>query len=331
MSAINSLLRWTPFILFLALIAIFSVNSTHFFGSANFAAILVQSSWLVAVALGMNFVLLTAGVDLSVGATMYLAAIAVGLGLPGAPVWLGLLGSFLVGGLFGAVNATLIARLRLPAFIVTLALLFVGRGVGLFFSSTKVVHASPSVANFGRESMLGIPSPLLIAGITLAGAWLLLNRMPFGPFVRSIGADAEGARRAGVPVKAVTYCVYVLCGALAGIGGFISFSQTSAASAAFGQGSEFLAIAAAVLGGTSLSGGRGNVWAPVIGAILITTVQNGLVMINANPYAYPVITGSVIFVAALLDSIRSHTQARANRRTIRPLPNVGEVHVGANS
>ena len=123
----------------------------------------------------------------------------------------------------------------------------------------------------------------------------------------------------------------MLCGALAGIGGFISFSQTSAASAAFGQSSEFLAIAAAVLGGTSLSGGRGNIWAPVIGAILFTTVQNGLVMINANPYAYPVITGSVIFVAALLDSIRTRTQARMNRRTVRPLTTVTETHATASS
>ena len=104
-----------------------------------------------------------------------------------------------------------------------------------------------------------------------------------------------------------------------GLGGFISLSQTSAASGAFGQNAEFLAIAAAVLGGTSLFGGRGNLWAPVIGAVLIMTVQNGLVMINANPYAYPVITGAVIFIAALFDSIRSRMQARLERRAIRPV------------
>jgi len=331
MSTISTLLRWAPLALFLVLIVVFSLNSDRFLSGANLAAILVQSSWLVAVALGMNFVLLSAGVDLSVGAAMYIAAVAVGLGLPNAPVWVSLLCSLLVGGIIGAVNATLIGRLRLPAFIVTLALLFVGRGVGLFFSETRVVYASTELAKFGRSSLFDIPAPLLMAAATLGLAWLLLNRMAFGPYVRSIGADAEGARRAGVPVKAVTYCVYVLCGALAGIGGFISFSQTSAASAAFGQNSEFLAIAAAVLGGTSLSGGRGSIWAPVIGAILITTVQNGLVMINANPYAYPVITGSVIFVAALLDSIRTRTQARMNRRTVRPLTTVTETHATASS
>jgi ribose transport system permease protein len=329
--SIGTLLKWAPLALFIVLIVIFGLNSPRFLSTTNFAAILVQSSWLIAVALGMNFVLLTAGVDLSVGATMYIAAVAIGLGMPNAPVWVCLLCSILVGGLFGAVNASLIVRLGLPAFIATLALLFVGRGVGLFFSSTRIIHASPAIADFGRSSLLGIPTPLWIAGVTVTATWLLLNRTPLGPYVRSIGADAEGARRAGVPAKAVTWSVYVLCGALSGLGGFISLSQISAASAAFGQNSEFLAIAAAVLGGTSLSGGRGSVWAPVVGAVLIMTVQNGLVMINANPYAYPVITGSVIFIAALLDSIRSRTQARLERRTVRPISNELVVHASATS
>jgi ribose/xylose/arabinose/galactoside ABC-type transport system permease subunit len=148
----------------------------------------------------------------------------------------------------------------------------------------------------------------------------VLRTMPFGPYIRSVGADPEGARRAGVPVDAVKWCAYTLCGSLAGLGGFISFSQTSSASGAFGQNAEFLAIAAAVLGGTSLFGGRGSLWAALIGAVLITTVQNGLVMINANPYAYPVITGLVIFVAVLIDSLRLGWLARLERyRPIGPV------------
>jgi ribose transport system permease protein len=121
-----------------------------------------------------------------------------------------------------------------------------------------------------------------------------------------------------VPVQAVTWAVYCLCGAFAGFGGFISFSQTSAATGAFGQNAEFLAIAAAVLGGTSLFGGRGTWHAPVLGALLIMSVQNGLVLINANPYAYPVITGGVIFLATLVDSVRLRFIARTERRRIYP-------------
>jgi len=320
------LLQWVPLGIFVILIASFGVLSPRFLTGENLGAILVQSSWLVLVALGMNFVLLAAGVDLSVGAVMYVVAVAVGMGLANVPVWLCLLCSIIVGGVCGAINASLIVGLGLPAFIVTLAILFVGRGLGLFFSSTRIVYASPAIASLGRSSLLGIPVPLWIAGVTISVAWLLLDRTALGPFLRSTGADAEGARRTGVPTKAVTWSVYVLCGAFAGLGGFISLSQISAASAAFGQNAEFLAIAAAVLGGTSLSGGRGNLRAPVIGAVLITTVQNGLVMINANPYAYPVITGAVIFVAALLDSIRSQVQVRLERRAVRPNSSEFAIH-----
>jgi ribose transport system permease protein len=315
----STALRWTPLAIFVLLIAGFGALSPRFLTVDNLGAILVQSSWLMVVALGVTFVLLTAGVDLSVGSTMYLAAIAVGLGLPDAPVWTCLLAAPLVGAAFGLINGSLIVRLGIPAFIVTLAMIFVGRGIGLYFSSTRIVYASTPVADFGRASLLGIPVPLWLAAGAVGVGWIALNRTAFGPYLRSIGADADGARRAGVPIRVVTLSVYVLCGAMAGLGGFISLSQTSAASGAFGQNAEFLAIAAAVLGGTSLFGGRGNLWAPVIGAVLIMTVQNGLVMINANPYAYPVITGAVILIAALFDSFRSRAQARLERRAIRPL------------
>jgi ribose transport system permease protein len=229
-----------------------------------------------------------------------------------------LLASVAVGAVFGAVNGALIVRLRLPAFIVTLATMFIGRSVGLFFSSTRIVESGPAVADFGRSAFLGIPVPLCVAAAAIVIAWVLMKQTAFGPYVRSIGADKEGARRAGVPTAAVMWSLCALCGAFAGLSGFVSLSQISAASGAFGQNSEFLAIAAAVLGGTSLFGGRGTIWAPVIGAVLITTVQNGLGIVNANPYAYPVITGAVIFIAALLDSVRSRLQARLERRSVRP-------------
>jgi len=316
--AIGRVLKWAPAVIFIVLIATFASLSPRFLTVQNLGAILVQSSWLIVVALGINFVLLTAGVDLSVGAAMYLAAVGVCLGIPEAPVWIALLASIVVGAAFGAVNASLIVRLSLPAFIVTLATLFIGRSLGLFFSSTRIVYANREIADFGRAALWGIPMPLWVAGAAIAVSWVLLNRTALGPSIRSIGADAEGARRVGVPTKPVTWGVYALCGGFAGLGGFVSLSQTSAASGAFGQNSEFLAIAAAVLGGTSLFGGRGNLWAPVIGAILIMIVQNGLVIIDANPYAYPVITGAVIFIAALLDSIRSHLQTRLEKRAVRP-------------
>ncbi len=294
-----------PLLFFGVLLLVFGTLSPRFLALQNLQAILVQSGWLIVVALGMNLVLLIAGVDLSVGSAMYLGAVAVGMGLSAEPVWVSLLASVMVGALFGAINGMIIVTLNVPAFIVTLATTFIGRGLGIFISSTKIVYASRPVAEMGRADLSGIPVPIWLTTTAVCASWILLRHTPFGPYVRTIGADREGARRAGVPVALIACSGYLLCGAFAGLGGFISLSQTSAASAAFGQNAEFLAIAAAVLGGTSLFGGRGSWWAPVSGGILITTIQNGLVMIDANPYAYPVVTGFVIFLAALLDSVRS--------------------------
>ncbi len=313
---LNRVLRGMPLIFLATILASFGTLAPRFLTVDNLAAILAQSSGLITVALGMNFVLLTAGVDLSVGAVMYLVAVTLGLGLTAAPIWVCILAAALVGAAFGAVNGLLIVRLRLAAFIATLAMIFVGRGLGLYLSSTRVVFAGAAVADFGRASFAGVPVPLWLATAAVLLAALLLHATPFGLYVRSIGADRESARRVGVPTAAVTWGVYCLSGAFAGLAGFISFSQTSSASGAFGQNAEFLAIAAAVLGGTSLFGGRGSLWAPLIGAVLITMVQNGLVMIDANPYAYPVVAGGVIFLAAFLDSIRLRTAARLQRRPI---------------
>jgi len=249
-------------------------------------------------------------VDLSVGAAMYLTAVTVALWLGNASVGVCLLGSVLVGAAFGLLNGALIVRQPIPPFLITLATGFVARGVGLWLSSTQMMFASAGVARLGRTKLGFISAPLLLAGAALLLAWLLLHRTPLGPNLRSVGADRDRARRAGVPIEAATRAAYGLCGALAGLGGFISLSQTSSASAAFGEKAEFLAIAAAVLGGTRLSGGQGSVWAPVIGALLITTVQNGLATVNANPYLYPVMTGMVIFAATLLDSGRSGSLRR---------------------
>lgn len=312
----NAALRWVPLIFLTLVLAGFGSLSPRFLSIQNLAAILAQSSWLIVVAIGINFVLLTAEVDLAVGAAMYLSAVVVGTWLTTAPAWICLLVVLLVGSLFGAINGLFVVRLRLPSFIVTLATAFIGRGFGLFLSSTKMVSAGRAVTDLGRAKLLGVPAPMFLAAGAVLIAWVLLRATPFGSYICSVGADRDGASRAGVPSQVVAWTVFGLSSAFAGLGGFISLSQTSAAMASFGQGAEFLAIAAAVLGGTSLFGGRGNLWAPVVGAILIVTVQNGLAMVNANPYAYPVITGTIIFLAALLDSIRSGLLARLGRRQI---------------
>lgn len=308
--------RWLPLIFLAAVVLLFGSLSERFLAADNLVAILVQASWLLVAALGVNFVLLTSGVDLSVGAIMYLVVVGLSLLMPELPASSWPVAALAAGAAAGALNGALVVRLRIPAFIATLALAFVFRGCGLYLSGTQMVFASPHVAAFGRENLLGLAGPLVIALVATACCWALMRGTLLGMYVRAAGADREGAMRAGIPVGVTLVAAYALSGALAGLAGFLSFSQTSAATAAFGVNAEFLAIAAAVLGGTSLFGGRGSVWAPVAGAILITTVQNGLVMIDANPYAYPVVTGGVIFLAALFDSLRNSLLVRLDRRSI---------------
>jgi ribose transport system permease protein len=314
---INTALRSLPWLFLAMVVAAFGSLSPCFLTLGNLVAVLVQSSWLIVVALGMNFVLLSSNVDLSVGAAMYLSAVVIGTALPAGPLWLVLLAAIMVGCAVGAINGVFVVKFRLPSFIATLAAAFIARGLGLYLSSTKIVFAAAGVAELGRDKLLGVSVSFIFAGVAFFCAWLLLRETKLGLYIRSIGADAEGARKAGVPADVATWTVFVVCGGFAGFGGFILVSQTSAASAAFGQNAEFLAIAAAVLGGTSLFGGRGTLFAPIIGGILITTVQNGLAVINANPYAYPVIVGFVIFLAALLDRVRSWLAVLVARRKVR--------------
>ena len=302
---------------FSIIVVAFSVLSNRFFSLQNFTNILRQATHLGVMAVGMSFVLLVAGVDLSVGATMYVAAVLLGLYFMALPPWLCLLIAIAIGLVFGTINAFFVVKLRVAPFIVTLATLYVGRGVGLYLSDTKMVPASPTVLEFARGSLLGVPTPIFIAAVSVAVGLVLLRLTPFGRYVYAIGGDREGARKAGINVERVTFAVYSLCGAFAGLGGFISVSQVAAASSTFGERMEFLVIAAAVLGGTSLFGGHGGLLGPVFGAILIQTVQNGLVMIDADPYIYPLITATIIFVAVLIDSLRARAIARLERRLIR--------------
>jgi ribose/xylose/arabinose/galactoside ABC-type transport system permease subunit len=310
-------LQLLPAVFFAVIVVAFSALSDRFFSVQNFTNILLQATHLAVMAVGMTFVLLVAGVDLSVGATMYVAAVLLGLFLPTFPPWLCLVTSIAIGLACGAVNAFFVVKLRVAPFIVTLATLFIGRGLGLYLSGTKMVPASPTVLEFARGSLLGVPVPIVIAVAGVAVAFVLLRLTPFGRYVYAIGGDREGARKSGINVAQVTFALYCLCGAFAAVGGFISVSQVAAASSTFGEGKEFLVIAAAVLGGTSLFGGHGGLLGPIFGAILIQTVQNGLVMVDADPYIYPLITATIIFVAVLVDSLRASAIARLERRRIR--------------
>lgn len=314
------LLQNAPLLLFLVLLAIFALLSERFLTPGNFVNILAQAAHIAIIAIGMTFVLLVAGIDLSVGANMYASCIVVALYMKGMHPLAGFVVAGGLGLLFGAVNAFLVVVLRVPAFIATLATLFIGRAWALYLSGVKMVPFGKELLLLGRSSWLGVPVAIWIFLLVFAIAWTVLNQTTFGRQVYAVGADPEAAKKAGIAVPRVLFAVYCICGLCAGIGGLVSATQVAAAASTFGFQKEFPVIAAAVLGGTSLFGGRGGVVGTVFGAVLIQTVENGLVMTNADPYVYPLIISAIIFIAVLVDSQRTGMLERLERRKIRLEP-----------
>lgn len=303
---ISFLLRHASLVLLAIIFAAFGALSAKFLEVQNLLNILIQSSSVAIVAVGMTFVLLVAGIDLSVGSIMFLSAVIAGkMVLAGYPTALAGAAIIATGLLFGLVNAFFITRLRLLAFIVTLSTLYAGRGVGLYISQTRAMNLPGSIVELGSAKLFGVPLPVVVLFVVLAVAHLTLTRTAFGRQIYAVGHSQEAATKAGIKTKRILLAVYLISGLCAAIGGIVALTQLGAVSPTFGNQREFLAIAAAVLGGTSLFGGRGSVFpGTVLGAVLIQTVENGLVIINADPYVYPLVIAAIIFVAVLIGRMK---------------------------
>jgi ribose/xylose/arabinose/galactoside ABC-type transport system permease subunit len=313
-------LRHASTLIFLTVLAVFSLLSPRFLAANNFINILIQSASTVIVAMGLTFVLLTAGIDLSVGSVMFVSAAVAGkMALAGQPLWLAALVILLAGVLYGAFNALCVTWLRIIPFIVTLATLYFGRGFGLWLTETRAMNLPESVLRIGAARIAGIPFPVLMMALVVLAAHLALTRTTFGRQIYALGNDADAARKAGIRIGRIQFAVYVISGGCAALGGLVSIAQLGAVSPTFGNQREFAAIAAAVLGGVSLFGGRGAVLpGTLLGALLIQTIENGLVIANADPYLYPLVMSAIIFVAVLLDSLRNQQLRRSQRRIINP-------------
>jgi ribose/xylose/arabinose/galactoside ABC-type transport system permease subunit len=231
----------------------------------------------------------------------------------------------LVGTLYGAFNAFCIVRLKIIPFMVTLATLVIGRGLGTFLTDSKQIDFPANMLAFGQTNLLGIPMPIVVFALVIVGAWLILNRTPFGRQIYAYGNDAEAAKKAGINTNRVIFGVYMISGFCAGLAGFILISQIGRLDRSFAEGREFDAIAAAVLGGTSLFGGVGNVFGAVIGALLVQMVRAGLVFNNVNLYLQPMVSALIIFIAIFFDSLREANLAKIKRRFIRPMAETGRT------
>jgi ribose transport system permease protein len=304
---VRRLLDFAPLLLFGTVLALFGSLSRRFLEPSNLVNIVAQASSTGIVAVGMTFVLLTAGIDLSVGAIMFVAAAVAGkMMLGGVALPLALATMLVIGLAVGAVNAFFITRIRVVVFIVTLSMLFMGRGLGLWITETRAMNLPESFLQLGSTRLLGVPFPAWLFGSVVIVAHLVLTCTSFGRQVFAVGYDVRAARKAGVRTGRILAAVYLISGVCAAVGAVVTLGQLGAVSPKFGQQKEFTAIAAAVLGGTSLFGGRGNVLpGTLVGTLLIQAIENGLVIVNADPYLYPIITSAVIFLAVWLESLRN--------------------------
>ena len=309
------IIHYSPLLLFAAVLLFFGLQSPRFLDPRNLANIAAQSASTGVLAVGMTFVLLTAGIDLSVGAIMFVAAAVAGkMALGGQPVYLVIPTMLLIGAAFGSVNAFFITKLRVVAFIVTLATLFIGRGLSLWITETRAMNLPGIYLEIGSARVAGIPLPAWIFVVALVIGHVVVTRTPFGRQILAIGHDLESAKKAGIRTTRLLAMVYVISGVCAAVAAIISLGQLGAVSPKFGEQKEFAAIAAAVLGGTSLFGGRGTVIpGALLGTLLIQAIENGLVIINADPYIYPMVTSGIIFIAITLESLRNRFAAVAAR------------------
>lgn len=291
---------------FLILCAIFAWLNPAFLRVDNLLDIALQSSITAVLAIGMTLVIITAGIDLSVGSVLALSAyLTADLMARGVAIPLAILAGLACGLLAGAFNGLLITKGQLPPFIVTLGTMSLLRGLVLIYSQGAPVYGVPpefKALIAGR--ILGVPMPVLIAAVIAILAWLTLQYTPFGQQVIAIGGNEEAARLSGINVQRRLISVYMISGVLAGVGALILTARLGAAEPISGAGYELNAIAAAVMGGASLAGGQGSILGTVIGALIMGSLQNGLTLNNVPAFYQQVAVGAVIIVAVFVDQWR---------------------------
>ncbi|MDV2858356.1 MULTISPECIES: ribose ABC transporter permease [Oceanimonas] len=290
------------------LIGVVSLINPHFFTLDNMLNILRQTSVNAIIAVGMTLVILTAGIDLSVGSVLALCgAFAASMVAMELPVFVTLPAVLLAGFALGGVSGVIVAKGRVQAFIATLVTMTLLRGITMVYTdgrpiSTGFTDAGDLFAWFGTGYVFGIPVPVWLMAITFLGAWYLLNHTRFGRYIYAVGGNEAAARLSGINVDRVKMGVYAICGMLSALAAIIVTSRLSSAQPTAGTSYELDAIAAVVLGGTSLAGGRGAIMGTLIGALIIGFLNNALNLLDVSSYYQMIAKASVILLAVLVDT-----------------------------
>ncbi|GHU38196.1 ribose ABC transporter permease [Bacilli bacterium] len=287
------------------LMAVVTLLNPSFIAPNNLINLLRQVATNGFIAFGMTFVILTGGIDLSVGSILALSsALSAGLIVSGVPGVIAILIAIVFGAVFGAVNGVLIAKGNIAPFIATLATMTIYRGATLVFTDGNPITGfgdSFALAYIGRGYLFGIPFPVVLMFVVFAILYVLLHKKAFGKETYAIGGNEKAAHIAGVKIDKVKILIYTISGMMASISGLIITSRLNSAQPTAGQSYEMDAIASVVLGGTSLSGGRGRILGTLFGALIIGTLNNGLNLLGVSSFYQQIVKGVVILIAVLMD------------------------------
>ncbi len=299
----------------IVLFIVFSIASPNFLQFDNIIGILLATAVNGILALGVTFVIITGGIDLSVGTVMTLSAVMTGVFITtwGLPVPLGILAGIVTGAIAGLTNGLVISKMKVPPFVATLGVMYAAKGLSLVISGTKPIYFNDTAIfnKIAMGSILGaiipgfkIPNAVLVLFGAAIIAGLILTGTILGRYNLALGSNEEATRLSGVNVDLWKTSIYTLCGAFAGLGGIIMASRLNSAQPALGAGYELDAIAAVVIGGTSLSGGEGTITGTIIGAFLMSTLVNGLRILSVPQEWQIVVTGAILVIAVYADMLR---------------------------
>jgi len=299
----------------IVLIIVFSLASPNFFKFSNIVSIVLSTAVNGVLAVGVTFVIITGGIDLSIGTTMTFASVIAGVLISfwKAPVLVGVLGGLAAGALVGMISGSVIAKMKLPPFIATLGMMMITKGLSLVISGTKPIYFNDAKAysRIAMGSVLGdilpgfnIPNAVVIFLLMSVLASLILTKTSLGRYNFALGSNEEATRLSGINVDKWKIAIYALSGLFCGIAGILMSSRLNSAQPALGQGYELEAIAAVVIGGTSLNGGEGTILGTVIGAFIMSVLTNGLRILSVKQEWQTVVIGIVVIFAVYADLLR---------------------------
>lgn len=307
-SAVSGYLqKYGVLIAFIVICIAISISSPNFLTVTNLLIVVKQISINAMLAFGVTFVIVAGGIDLSMGSVVAVAGVvAASFAHPGSyPLVVPLFAGLMVGILIGTFNGFVITKGNVPPFIVTLGTMTIGRGLALILSDGRPVsNLSSSFGYIGGGEFLGIPFPIIILAVVFIVCLVVLKKTILGRYIYAVGGNEQAAKASGIDVNRIKIIVYTICGGLSALGGIILASRISTGQPNVGVAFELDAIAAVVIGGTSLSGGVGTMTGTLIGALLIGVISNGLDLLNVSSYYQQVIMGIIIIGAVILDSLR---------------------------